>query len=364
MIAKLSAFGVSPLSLTLLYSSLSNRIQRIKINGNFSDRTDIEFGVSQGSILGPILFNIYMIDLFYECEDSSVASYADDTAPYSCATNIPSVALELQASATKLFLWFKNNHLKANPGKSHILLSSKKPEIVSVDGICIAASSREKLLGVIIDSELKFENHITEICLKVSKKINALCRISSFMSLEKRRTLMKAFIESQFNYCPLIWMFHSRTLNNKINGIHERALRTVYSDYNSSFNELLDKDGSFTIHQRNVQSLAIEIYKYLHGLSPAILNEVFKVNETIPYDLRMRNELYARNPKTVRYGTETISFLSAKIWSLIPQNIKDSGSLHVSKKTLENGNPTAHVVYAKHFCNMLVSYSSTAARPS
>ena len=103
------------------------------------------------------------------------------SAPYSCATDIPSVALELQVSATKLFLWFKNNHLKANPGKSHILLSSKKPEIVSVDGISIAASSHEKLLGVTIDSELKFENHIREICLKVSKKNDALCRISSFM---------------------------------------------------------------------------------------------------------------------------------------------------------------------------------------
>ena len=87
---------------------------------------------------------------------------SDDTTPYSCATDIPSVALELHASATKLFLWFKNNHLKANPVKSHILLSSKKPEIVSVDGISIAASSHEKLLGVIIDSELKFENYITE----------------------------------------------------------------------------------------------------------------------------------------------------------------------------------------------------------
>ena len=141
------------------------------------------------------------------------------------------------------------------------------------------------------------------------------------MSLEKRRKLMKAFIESQFNYCPLIWMLHSRTLNNKINRIHERALRTVYCDYNSSFNELLDKDDSFTIHQSNVQSLAIEIYKYLNDLSPAILSEVFKISKTISYDLRMRNELYARNSKTVRYGTETISFLSPKIWSLIPQNI-------------------------------------------
>ena len=170
------------------------------------------------------------------------------------------------------------------------------------------------------------------------------------MSLEKRKTLMKAFIESQFNYCPLIWMLHSRTLNNKINRIHERALRTVYSDYNSSFNELLDKDGSFTIHQRNVQSLAIEIYKYLHGLSPAILNEVFKVNETIPYDLRMRNELYARNPKIVRYGTETISLLSPKIWSLIPQNIKGSGSLpYFKKKNIRKWKPNCPCRLCKTF---------------
>ena len=95
------------------------------------------------------------------------------------------------------------------------------------------------------------------------------------MSLEKRRTLMKAFIKSQFNYCPLIWILLFRTLKNKISHIHERALRTVYSDYNPSFCELLDKDETFTIHQKNVQNLAIEIYKYLHGLSSAILSEVF-----------------------------------------------------------------------------------------
>ena len=83
-------------------------------------------------------------------------------------------------------------------------------------------------------------------------------------------------------------------------------MRTAYSDYSSSFNELLDKDGSFTVHQRNVQILASEIYKYLHGLSPAIFREVLKVSKTIPLDLIMRNKLYARNPKTVRYGTETI----------------------------------------------------------
>ena len=82
----------------------------------------------------------------------------------------------------------------------------------------------------------------------------------------------------------------------------------------------------------------------------------------------MRNELYARSPKTVRYGTEAISFLSPKNWFLIPQNIKDSGFLPYFKKkkkaTLENGNPTTRVVYAKHICNMLVLYSSAAALSS
>ena len=165
----------------------------------FSDFSKVllgsQFGVPQGSVLGPLLFNIDMINLFYECEDSNVASYADDTTPYSCATDIPILSLEVQASATKLFRWFKNNYFKVNPGKSRILLSTNKLEIVSINGIALAASSHEKLLGVTIHSELKFENHFKELCLKVGKKINALCHISSSMSLEKRRTLMKAFIE-------------------------------------------------------------------------------------------------------------------------------------------------------------------------
>ena len=79
------------------------------------------------------------------------------------------------------------------------------------------------------------------------------------MSLEKRRIVIKMFVESQFNHCSLIWMLHSRTLNNKINRLRKRALRIVYFDYKSSFNTLLEKDSSFSIHHRNIQSLAIEI---------------------------------------------------------------------------------------------------------
>ena len=83
---------------------------------------------------------------------------------------------------------------------------------------------------------------------------------------------MKAFVTSQFNYCPLVWMCHSRTLNNKINYLHERALRIAYNDKVSTFQELLNQDKSVTIHIKNIQILATEIYKVKNGMAPAILN--------------------------------------------------------------------------------------------
>ena len=81
------------------------------------------------------------------------------------------------------------------------------------------------------------------------------------MNFDQRRLIMKAFITSQFGYCPLVWMFHSQNLNNRINNIHERALRITYKDYNSTFQDLLEKDNSVTVHQRNLQVLATEIFK-------------------------------------------------------------------------------------------------------
>lgn len=287
--------------------------------------------------------------MFFECDDSEIASYADDTTPYSCEKDISNVISQLKLTASKLFSWFEYNHMKANPGKCHLLLSKKDPIDVLIGDAKVTSSSYEKLLGINIDSELKFDKHVSEICHKVSQKINALSRIASYMTLPKKRIVMKTFIESQFNYCPLIWMLHSRTTNNKINRLHERALRIVYSDYKSTFNELLDKDGSFSIHHRNIQSLAIEIYKFLHDLSPGIMGQVLKLNNPVPYNLRNSKELYSRNPKSVRYGTETISFLAPKIWATVPTNIKNCTSLLSFKTNIRKWKPDCPCRLCKTF---------------
>ena len=104
LIAKLFWYGVKPSSLNLIFSYLSNRTQRVKIKTSYSDKSNIEYGVPQGSILGPLLFNTDLIDLFFECDDSEIASCADDTTPYSCADDIPSIITQLQSTARKLFL--------------------------------------------------------------------------------------------------------------------------------------------------------------------------------------------------------------------------------------------------------------------
>ena len=161
--------------------------------------------------------------------------------PYSCARDTQTVIFELKSISSKLFHWLQYNHLKAIPGKCHLLLSSKTPTEVSIGDASIKTNTKETLLGILIDSELSFDQRISFICSKASKKLHALGRIATFMPFNKRRTLMKRFIESQLNYCPRIWMFHSRTMNNKTNTIHERALRLVYSDHVPSFDVLLKK---------------------------------------------------------------------------------------------------------------------------
>ena len=113
------------------------------------------------------------------------------------------------------------------------------------------------------------------------------------MDLPKRKVLMKAFIASQFSYCPLIWMLHSRTLNNRINNIHERSLRLTYKDNQSSFKQLLEKDHSVTVHQKNLQVLVTAIFKVKNNLSPNIMKDVFELKEP-PYNLRSESNHFAR----------------------------------------------------------------------
>ena len=121
-------------------------------------------------------------------------------------------------------------------------------------------------------------------------------------------------------------MCHSRGSNRKINRLHERCLRTIYNDKQSSFNELLEKDGSVSIHERNLQVLATEMYKISNGLSTPLMKDIFSINRN-PYNLRQNSQFSRPRINTVYHGTESISNLGPKIWDLVPSNQKEISEL-------------------------------------
>ena len=303
LIAKLNAYGLSLPALTLITDYLQNRKQRTKIGSTYSDWENITSGVPQGSILGPLLFNIFLCDLFFEDENNYFANYADDTTPYSVGSTTTEVLENLSGITKKLFTWFANNQMKANDDKCHLLLSSPDDSsLIQIENSTIKCSKVKKTI--------------------THRKLSALSRIANYMELPKRRILMNAFFKAQFNYCPIIWMFHSRCLNNKINRLHERCLRMIYNDKISNFEELLNKDNSVSIHHNNIHALAIEMYKVANDMSSDIMNGVFKLRNTPHYNLRHA------------------SHLRPKISEQIPAEIKNKDSFDGFKKEIKKWKTT------------------------
>ena len=339
LIAKLEAYGFDHSSLTYIYSYLSERKQRTKVNNCYSSWSNIKSGVPQGSILGPLLFNIYLNDIFFFVKKCDISNYADDTTPYSVDTSMDLLLNALEEDVTILIRWFRENYFQLNADKCHFLISNRsKDTLINVGDEIIECSNSVKLLGITIDNKLKFGEHVSKLCKKASQKIHALARISNFMSQDKLRIIMKAFIESQFGYCPLAWMFHSRKLNNRINRLHERALRLVYKDVTLSFEELLRKDNAFCVHHRNLQKLATEMYKVKNNLSPTIMKHVFPERQ-VPYNLRNPNPFLSSNVSTVYNGTETVAFQGPKVWAMVPDYMKNSSSLAIFKGNIRNWEP-------------------------
>ena len=283
------------------------------------------------AVLGPILFNLYINDLFYLI-DTDICNYADDTTPYAVDMCLKKLMAKVELVSGKAIDWFCYNGMKLNSKKCRLLVCGHKNEcmICKIGDSQIIETHLVKLLGVNIESDLTFNNYLKTVCKKASQKLNALSRLCSIIPLDQRKILMQAFFTSQFAYSPLIWMFHSRKLNTKINDLHYRALRIVYRDETSTFIELLAKDGAVTTHHRNLQFLAIEMYKVYKGIAPAFLNDIFEKHpnadiDNVSANTRSATSFYNTcNPKTVRYGLETLRSIGPKIWSMIPVDLKNT----------------------------------------
>ena len=229
--------------------------------------------------------------------------------------------------------------MKLNTGKCRLIVSGYKHEQVrpNIGTDLIWESNDVKLLEVTIDRDLKFDKHVLKLCSKANQKLSALSSVANLLSFNKRKTLFKVFVESQFKYCPIVWMFHSGRTKNKINRLYERALRIVYDDDVSNFDPLLAMDKSFCIQHQNIQRLLIEINKSLHDISGNSLKELLVKRESTK-SLRSKPELMIPPVSSILKGKSSIRCFGSVIWKSLPIEIREDYSISpflTKNKTME-----------------------------
>ena len=343
IIAKLAAYGIGYKSLKFIFDYLSNRKHRVKIEDKFSTFLLILLGIPQESILGPLLFNIFLNDLLLFERDSKLCNFADDNTLYSGAKTLEEVVGTLTTDTLNIICWFEINGLAANPGKFQVMFLGSNIDIsqFNLGRFTIKVSETVKLLGIYIDNKLQFKHHVELKCQKASGKLKALQRIRPYLSVKTAKALCDAYITSHFNYCPLIWMRFDKASNSLLDKIQRRALAVVYQDYHSSFKELLELSESVTFHIHFIRKLLEEIFKSVNGLNPSFISDLFQPKIS-GYELRRGHQLVLPQTSTVKYGLHSVSFVGSLIWDRLPKDVKNTDSLSDFKHSVK---------HLKNFCS-------------
>ena len=232
--------------------------------------------------------------------------------------------------------------MKLNTDKCRLIVSGYQHEQVwsNIGKDLIWKSNDVKFLGVTIEIDLKFDKYVLKLCSKAHQKISVLSRMADLLSFNKRRALFKAFVESQFKYYPIVWIFYSRCINNKINRLHERALRIVYYDGVSTFHQLLAMGKSFRMHHQKMQRLLIEIYKALHDTSGNSLKELLVKREST-ISLRSKPELLIPSVNSIHKSKNSLRYFGSVIWKPLPVEIREDHSISSFVTKIKQWKPIA-----------------------
>ena len=337
LLKKLDAYGIKGLELEWIKSFLSNRYQYVRVNDKLSKKVKVLSGVPQGSVLGPLLFVIYINDL-PEVTAAEMFLFADDTKLVEEINNVQD-AISLQQDIDAMEKWSKDWLLRFHPDKCHVLTLGKFWNIKYAHPYTIGNSilehvDKEKDLGVIIDSGLTFEEHICGKIKKANSIVGLIDRSFDYLSPEMLRTLFVTFVRHHLEYAQAVWSPHLQKHINAIEGVQRRATRLVRGYRNFSYEDRIRIMGLPTLKIRRKMGDMVEVYKHLHSYDKASTCQ--KLTHRTRPQRQHKQELQRNfaNDGVRGYQTNSFYYRSIDPWNALGANVVETKTVASFKEEL------------------------------
>ena len=339
MTHKLDYYGVRGTALAWFKDYLTNRKQYVSFQCNNSQKLSITCGVPQGSILGPLLFILYINDILKSSPKLSFILFADDTNIIYSHKDMDVLTTTLNTELAKVQTWFECNKLSLNIGKTNYMYfkSSNAPSVnlnIEINGISLARKYSTKFLGVTINTNMTWQEHLINISNSISKNIGILYKLKDLVTAKSLVTLYNALILPHLNYCNIVWGNCSKTKIESLFLLQKKAIRIcTQSNFLDHTTPLFKNRHTLKLEDIHTFQTAIFMFKYVNNLLPLSFQTFFTYNTTIhSYPTRQSRNFHLNNPKTL-LAHKSIRHHGPDVWNSLPTNIKERTALHSFKVT-------------------------------
>ena len=337
LVQKLYSLGIQNNENCWFKSYLNKRTQCVSINNSISASQFISSGVPQGSILGPLLFLLFINDMPVDLKHSVVDMYADDTLIYVCDKDVNVIENRLNEDINILCKWLENNLMKANVSKTKFMLLGTPVKTSQARDISVSMNNSEiehvscyNYLGVQINANLKWNEQINSICRKVCKSIAVMRRIKPFVPRNSLITIYNTMILPHIDYAIIVWCNCGDTHLNKLQKLQNMAMRIILNaPFRTHINDMLQTLGFMNVRDRITYSTGCMMYKVHNEMTPSYLYENFKlVNEVHNVNTRGSvNGQYYISKCNTNYGQSTFYYKGSVLWNFISKDIRQANSL-------------------------------------